>query len=113
MTAPAEQAPPATRGSSRLSIGLLITALLVAAVLSYFASSAPDGLERVAEDEGFIDSAQEHATGSGPLADYATSGVTNDWLSVAIAGSTGVIVTAALAGALFILLRRRRTSPRK
>ena len=37
-------------------IGLGIT-LIIAAVVSSFASSNPDGLERVAEDLGFIDSA--------------------------------------------------------
>ena len=40
----------------------LVVSLLVAGVASYYASSHPDGLEYVAEQTGFIDSAEDSAT---------------------------------------------------
>jgi len=40
--------------NKKLLITVFIVAVLIAAILSPFASSYPDGLERVAEDKGFI-----------------------------------------------------------
>ena len=37
-----------------------IASLFLAGVVSFYASSSPDGLEKVAGDIGFIDSAKEH-----------------------------------------------------
>src|SRR3546814_4253661 len=54
--------------------GLVVT-LLLAAGVSQLASSEPDGLERVAEDEGFSDAAEEHDLAGSPLADYGVEGV--------------------------------------
>ncbi|GAA3760056.1 PDGLE domain-containing protein [Salinactinospora qingdaonensis] len=87
-------------------VGLLVT-LVLAGGVSYYASTAPDGLTRVAQDLGFMSSEQEHALGDSPLADYGTAGVGPAWLSGAIAGVTGVVVTFAIAGGLFLLVRRR------
>ena len=70
---------------TRRSIGLFVlgglaVALLLAFVVSPWASSEPDGLERVAIDQGFADNATDHATAGSPLADYAVSGVDHSWL---------------------------------
>ena len=86
--------------------GLLI-ALLLAGVGSYYASSHPDGLERVAEQTGFADSAEESATADGPLADYQTDGVDNPRLSGGLAGVVGTLVVLAVGGGLFWLVRSR------
>ncbi len=56
-----------------LALGLLVC-LLLAGVASYYASAHPDGLEHVAEQTGFIDSAEDSATADSPLADYSTRG---------------------------------------
>ena len=53
-------------------VGLAV-AFALAFFVSPYASSEPDGLERVAIDNGFADQAQEHALADGPLADYAVS----------------------------------------
>lgn len=87
-------------------VALLVT-LLIAGVGSFYASSHPDGLEFVAEKTGFLDSADEHGTADGPLADYQTKGVDNERLSGGIAGVAGSLVVLALAGALFWVVRRR------
>ena len=88
------------------AIGLL-ACLLIAGVASFYASGSPDGLERVAADKGFEDTAEEHAMEGGPLADYATRGVDNARLSGGLAGVAGVGLTAIVAGGLFLLLGRR------
>ncbi len=100
-----------TRISTRVVVlaGLLV-ALLLAGVVSYYASSHPDGLEYVAHQEGFADTAKDHHVADGPMADYATKGIDNSWLSGAVAGVTGTLVVLLLAGGGFLLLRRRGPS---
>jgi cobalt/nickel transport system permease protein len=89
-------------------IGGTLVALVFAAVLSQFAAPDADGLERVAEDTGFIDSATEHSLADSIFADYATSGISNETLSLAIAGIVGTLVTLAVAFGIFYALRERR-----
>jgi hypothetical protein len=84
----------------------IVAALVLAGVVSFYASSSPDGLEKVATDEGFIDRAEDSGTDS-PLADYGTSGVEDERLSVGIAGVIGVFVTFAAAGGIFWLVARK------
>lgn len=85
----------------------LLVSLLVAGVGSFYASSHPDGLEYVAEKTGFIDSAEDSATGDSPLADYGVRGVDNERLSGGLAGVIGCVVVLVLAGGLFLVVRRR------
>jgi len=87
-----------------LGIGLAV-ALVVAGVLSGFASGEPDGLERVAIDQGFDETAADHALGDSPLADYAVRGVENERVSTALAGIIGVAITLAVSGGLFYGIR--------
>jgi PDGLE domain len=94
-----------------VGIGLAVS-LLLAGVVSYYASSSPDGLEKVAGDIGFIDSAEDSAVADSPLSDYGVSGVSDERLSVGLAGVVGVALTAAIAFGLFTwLARRRRDEP--
>ena len=86
--------------------GFLIS-LVLAGVISFYASSSPDGLEKVAEDIGFIESAQEHSNADGVLADYGVKGVDNERASVGLAGVIGVIGTAIIAGVLFRFISRK------
>jgi cobalt/nickel transport protein len=86
--------------------GFLIS-LFLAGVISFYASSSPDGLEKVAEDIGFIESAQEHSNADGVLADYGVKGVDNERASVGLAGVIGVIGTAIIAGVLFRFISRK------
>lgn len=91
----------------RFAVVALAVSLLVAGVLSWFASSSPDGLEHVAQTLGFAETAQEHAAAGGPLADYRTEGVEDARISGGLAGVIGVLVTGLLMGALLLALRRR------
>jgi cobalt/nickel transport system permease protein len=80
-------------GARTFAIGGVLLAVFLAVVVSQFAFDDPDGLEKVAADEGFADRALDHAAADGPFADYATRGIGNERLSLAVAGSAGVAIT--------------------
>jgi cobalt/nickel transport protein len=84
----------------------LVVSLVLAGGVSYYASSQPDGLEKVAGDIGFLDSAKESAVEEGPLAGYGVAGVENERISGGLAGVIGVASTAAVSFGLFYALRR-------
>jgi cobalt/nickel transport system permease protein len=84
--------------------GLAVT-VIFATVVSQFAVDNPDGLERVAQDTGLISSGEDHSLSSSAFADYATTGIANETLSLAIAGLTGVVITLAVAYGLFRAIR--------
>lgn len=86
--------------------GFLIS-LFLAGVISFYASSSPDGLEKVAEEIGFIETAQEHSNADGVLADYGVKGLDNERASVGLAGVIGVVGTAVIAGLLFRFISRK------
>ena len=88
-------------------IGGLLVALFLGLVVSGFASGSPDGLERVARDKGFLETARDHLFADGPLADYAVAGVGNERLSTGLSGVIGVLVTFALGYGLVWLARGR------
>lgn len=87
-------------------VGLTV-ALLLAGVVSFYASASPDGLEYVAESLGFAGTAGEHAYGDSPFADYGVAGVGSERLSTALAGLFGVGVVGVVMYGLTRLLRRR------
>ncbi|ABO51076.1 hypothetical protein Dred_2566 [Desulforamulus reducens MI-1] len=76
----------------KLFLGLLAS-LLVAALLSPFASPHPDGLERVAEDKNFLVKAEGKEVLSSPIPDYVMPGIGNESLATGVAGVTGVLLT--------------------
>jgi cobalt/nickel transport protein len=67
-------------------------ALAVAAMLSPFASSSPDGLERVAEDHHFLDKGEMQVLNS-PIANYLFPGIQNEKAATAAAGILGTMLT--------------------
>jgi len=89
-----------------LVVSGLVLSLVLAGGVSYYASSQPDGLEKVAGDIGFLDSAKESAVEDGPLAGYGVAGVENERISGGLAGVIGVASTAAVSFGLFYALRR-------
>ena len=85
----------------------LVIALLLAGIVSYYASSHPDGLDYVAEQTGFLDAAKDHAAANGPTADYQVRGVDNRRLAGGLAGVFGVLITLIVAGGIGYAVRRR------
>jgi hypothetical protein len=94
------------KGNAKVFVIGLGIALLVAVGVSQFTSSAPDGLEYVAEQEGFSDAEADHELSSGPLADYGEDLTGNSWVDKAIAGAAGVLVTLGIGLGLFWLARK-------
>jgi len=90
--------------------GALLASVLFAGGVSFYASSSPDGLEKVAEDVGFIGTAKDHTFGDFTLSDYGIAGFENARLSVGLAGLIGVGATALLASGLFMLIRKKAPS---
>ena len=88
------------------AVGLLL-ALVLAGVVSYYASGSPDGLERVAGDQGITRTEKDHHAADGPFADYATRGIDDERVSGGVAGVVGVLVVLALAGGVAWVVRRR------
>jgi len=92
--------------------GLVVAAILVL-VVAPLASGEPDGLERVAIDQGFIGTGEDSAVAGSPLADYGVSGVEDEATGTRVAGLVGVLVTfgvgAAIVGA-FVAMRKRSTA---
>ena len=93
--------------NKKFLISGFVVSLFLAGVVSFYASSNPDGLEKVAEDIGFIATAEEHTYADGALADYGVKGIENERASVGIAGVIGVIGTAIVGGALFTFIARK------
>ncbi len=85
----------------------LLVALVIAGIVSYWASSAPDGLNKVAEDKGLNANESDSATSGSPLAGYSTSGVSSAPVSGGLAGVVGVVVVLFIAGGMFAVISRR------
>jgi cobalt/nickel transport system permease protein len=106
---PARPAVPAARTSRRtLWVTGLVTSLVLAGFVSFYASASPDGLEKVAADKGIDAKTEKHATSDSPLADYGVKDVTDARLSGGLAGVIGVGVTVVGGSAVFWAVRRRR-----
>ncbi|MCC5624395.1 energy-coupling factor ABC transporter permease [Nostoc sp. CHAB 5715] len=74
----------------------IVAIFLIAGVLSLFASAWPDGLEKVAENTGFIDLAEKvRVIVPTPLADYGIEGLGP--IGTSIAGLLGATVCFAVA----------------
>lgn len=94
-----------------LVIAGVVVAFVLAGFVSFYASSNPDGLEYVAGEKGFLDTAEDHrSSADSPMADYSTRGVDNDRLSGAVAGITGTVLVLVIAGGVAYLVRRRPTT---
>ena len=86
-------------------IGILII-FIIAMALSLVASSFPDGLEKVAENYGFIDRAVEILPeGFFLIPDYAFSGVENEYWQTSLAGLFGVLIILAIFAVVYLIYR--------
>ncbi len=93
---------PAPAGRLVWIVGLLLAAGI--AVLSPLASANPDGLEWVAEQNGFLKLAQNPSYNLIP--DYVLPGVSNEALATILAGVIGALIVAGAAFGIAYLRRR-------
>lgn len=109
-------APPAVpvglaaRSTKPVWITGLVAALALAGFVSFYASSSPDGLEKVAADKGIDQKVTDHAAADSPLADYGVKDVTDARLSGGLAGVIGVGATVVVGTGVFWTVRRRRSA---
>lgn len=96
--------------NKKFYLGGLLISLVLAGFVSFYASSHPDGLEKVADEIGFLETAKDPATAGSALADYGVAGVENERASVGIAGVIGVAATGVVATGIFIYLGKRKKS---
>jgi hypothetical protein len=87
-------------------LGGLAVAALIVIVLAPLASPDPDGLQRVAQDQGFLGRAQAAVVHL--LPGYTVPGIDDGTVSRILAGLVGVTLVFVLAWGLGVLLRRRR-----
>jgi len=80
--------------------------LLLAVIVSQFTADGLDGLERVAADTGITATTQESMPSI--FADYATEGIGNESLSLAVAGASGAIITLLVGAGLFSAVRLQK-----
>ena len=97
--------PTADTGRRTIVVGTILAAIL--ATCAPLASSDPDGLERVAEDTGFIERATDAPYQL--LPDYTIPWLGETSLSTIIAGLIGVMALIGLIWGLAIILRMQST----
>lgn len=92
----------------------IFSALLICAVIagafSFYASSNPDGLEKVAADQSLDVNAKDSLTADSPLSDYGVSGVDNDRLSVGASGLAGVVIVGIAGLGLYFWVRKSESN---
>lgn len=88
--------------------GVAVVALVLAGVISFYASADPDGLTKVSQDKGFAHTETDHGAKDSPFAGYATRDVDNERLSGGLAGVIGVVVVLVLGTGLVYVVRRRK-----
>jgi len=97
------------RGAWSLAAAGLAVALVLGVFVSQFASSSPDGLEKVAEDKGFLESAEDkEAWTASPLPDYTVPGVGAEGTSTGLAGLLGTAAMFAVGFGVIRMVTPRR-----
>jgi len=99
------QAAPSGRASKVVWLSGLAIAVLLA-IASPLASAHPDGLEWVAEQKGFLDTAREPLYRLIP--DYLVPGIANESLATIVAGIVGLLAVGGTAYAVAAVRRRRQ-----
>jgi cobalt/nickel transport protein len=88
----------------------LCVALVLAGIVSFFASSSPDGLERVAEDKGFLERGEVKPAMEAPVPDYAWPRIKSEKLATSAAGVMGTLLVFGAAYGVAVLLKRKERS---
>jgi hypothetical protein len=88
----------------------LAVAVGLATAVSPYASSSPDGLEKVAGDKAFLEQGRLQAVQEqSPVPDYAVPGIDDPRLATGLAGFAGTLLVFG-AGYVLVLATRRRAA---
>jgi hypothetical protein len=86
----------------------LAVAIGLATAASPFASSSPDGLEKVAGDKAFLDDGTLHPVQEdSPVPGYAFPGVDDPRVATGLAGFSGTLLVFGLGYGMVAVARRR------
>jgi len=86
----------------------LMVAVFLAMVLSPFASPWLDGLEKVAENKGFLEKGEITPVFISPIPDYLWPGFKNEKIATSFAGAAGTLLVFGMGYGLAALIRRRQ-----
>jgi cobalt/nickel transport system permease protein len=95
-----------------LVVGLIVS-IVIASILSFYASSQPDGLEKVTADQSLDVNAVDSANADSALADYGVAGVENERASAFLGGIIGVAITGLAGVGLYVWLREPKSAQTK
>jgi len=93
----------------KITVIMLLISLALAVFLSPFASQSPDGLEKVAEDKGFIEKGEGKEVLQSPLPDYSIRWIKNEQISTSVAGFIGTLFVFVVSYVLAIFLKKWNT----
>ena len=83
----------------------LALAVGLASAVSPYASSSPDGLEKVAGDKAFLDRGEAQETSV--FSDYAMPGIGDERVATGLAGFAGTLLVFGLGYGVVVMARRR------
>ncbi|MFA5031788.1 MAG: PDGLE domain-containing protein [bacterium] len=86
----------------------LVVSCFLALFISPFASSSPDGLERVAINKEFIEKGEGHNVIKSPLPDYLIPGIKHEKISTSVAGIVGTLLVFGLAFGVTALVSKKK-----
>ena len=87
----------------------LAAAVILSILISPFASPCSDGLERVAENKGFIHKQQTRPVLLTYLSGYLWPGIKNERIATSLAGLAGTLIVFVLGiGAGFLLSKKNK-----
>jgi cobalt/nickel transport protein len=96
--------------NTRFIVVALFVCLVIGFLLSAFASSSPDGLEKAAEKLGFLGLGEALVWGHSLMPDYSISFLGDRPISGMIAGLVGTLVIFGLGWGLGAVLKRGKSS---
>jgi hypothetical protein len=85
----------------------LALAIGLATAVSPYASSSPDGLEKVAGESAFEHRARTHES---PVPDYAVPGIENAPIATGLAGFAGTLVVFGVGSVVALAARHRQVA---
>ncbi|GFP36124.1 hypothetical protein HKBW3S43_01911 [Candidatus Hakubella thermalkaliphila] len=99
------------RNTKIFILGALLLSLFLATFISPFASPFPTGLERVAEDQGFLEKGEEWSAWKlAPIPDYAMPGLGEGALATGVAGLVGTLAVFAIGYAIALFIKPKSKS---